>query len=179
MTDAFDEPEGPRQALLLLRHAKSSWPDGVDDHDRPLAHRGVRSAALVGQFLARNGLVPDRVLCSTARRAVDTCAGVLAAAVGAVPGVVAPPVGYDGRVYDDDVLGPAAEALAELPPAGRLLVVGHEPGLVRAVHRLCGAEVRLPTAGLVWLEPAGRPGAARLRLLVPPRLLDGFVDTAD
>ena len=178
MTDAFDEAEGPRQALLLLRHAKSSWPDGVDDHDRPLAPRGVRASELVGRFLARNGLLPDQVVCSTARRAMDTCSGVLAGAAASVPGLGAPPVRFDGRVYDDDVLGPAAEALAALPADGRLLVVGHEPGLVRAIGRLCGAEVRLPTAGLVWLEPAGRPGAACLRLLVSPRLLDAFADTA-
>jgi len=174
VTDDLDEAEGPRQALLLLRHAKSSWPDGVADHDRPLAPRGLRSAALVGRFLVGNDLVPDRVVCSTARRAVDTCAGVLGAVSVARPGFGEPPVTFDGRVYDDDVLGPAAEALAVLPPSGRLLVVGHEPGLLRAVARLCGAEVSLPTAGLVWLEPSGRAGSARLRLLVPPRLLDGF-----
>ena len=172
MTDLFDDVEGPRQALLLLRHAKSTWPDGVDDHDRPLAPRGVRAATLMGQFLAANDLVPDHVVCSTARRAVDTCAGVLAAASAQQPGITAPVVSFDGRVYDDDVLGPASEALGTMPADGRLLVVGHEPGLLRAVSRLCGAEIRLPTAGLVWLEPAGRPGSARLRLLVPPRLLE-------
>ena len=30
------------RTLLLLRHAKSDYPAGVADHDRPLAARGVR-----------------------------------------------------------------------------------------------------------------------------------------
>ena len=30
--------------LLLLRHAKSAWPDGVEDPDRPLSDRGRRDA---------------------------------------------------------------------------------------------------------------------------------------
>ena len=30
----------PYRTLLLLRHAKSDYPDGVADHERPLAARG-------------------------------------------------------------------------------------------------------------------------------------------
>lgn len=43
--------------LLLMRHAKSAWPD-VPDHERPLGH-----------WLAAAGYLPDQVMCSTARRA--------------------------------------------------------------------------------------------------------------
>src|SRR5258708_1726422 len=34
------------RTLLLLRHAKSDYPDDVVDHERPLARRGVREAGL-------------------------------------------------------------------------------------------------------------------------------------
>ncbi|MGQ3295308.1 MAG: SixA phosphatase family protein, partial [Shinella sp.] len=34
--------------LLLLRHAKSAWPEGVEDHDRPLSDRGRRDAPCMG-----------------------------------------------------------------------------------------------------------------------------------
>ncbi|HUB57091.1 MAG TPA: histidine phosphatase family protein, partial [Mycobacterium sp.] len=36
------------RTLVLLRHAKSAYPNGVPDHDRPLAPRGRREAGLAG-----------------------------------------------------------------------------------------------------------------------------------
>ena len=44
MTDRY-------RTLLLLRHAKSDWPPGVPDHERPLAPRGEREAKLAGNWL--------------------------------------------------------------------------------------------------------------------------------
>ncbi|MET8773374.1 histidine phosphatase family protein, partial [Streptomyces sp. NPDC004658] len=32
---------GPLRRLVVLRHAKSAWPEGVEDHRRPLAPRGL------------------------------------------------------------------------------------------------------------------------------------------
>src|SRR3984885_4023586 len=63
---------GTIRQLILLRHAKSAWPDDVPDHERPLAPRGRRDAPAAGDWLHRSGYVPDRVLCSTARRARET-----------------------------------------------------------------------------------------------------------
>lgn len=63
------------KTLLLLRHAKSSWDEPFrSDHDRPLAKRGRKAAPLMGMFMAETDLVPDLVLCSTARRAQETWA---------------------------------------------------------------------------------------------------------
>ena len=57
--------------LLLLRHAKSRWDEpGVADHGRDLAPRGLKAAGRMGALLRERGLVPDLVLCSTARRAI-------------------------------------------------------------------------------------------------------------
>ncbi len=58
--------------LILLRHAKSAYPEGVSDHDRPLSARGRRDAPVVGLLLA--GHVPDidLALVSTAVRAQQT-----------------------------------------------------------------------------------------------------------
>ncbi|MDQ2873477.1 MAG: histidine phosphatase family protein, partial [Actinomycetota bacterium] len=51
--------------LVLVRHAKSAWPD-VPDHDRPLAGRGRRDAPGIGRWLVAAGCEPDLVLCSPA-----------------------------------------------------------------------------------------------------------------
>jgi phosphohistidine phosphatase len=59
--------------LYLLRHAKSSWKDtSLPDHDRPLAGRGRRAAKAIARHMREQGIEPDLVLCSSARRARET-----------------------------------------------------------------------------------------------------------
>ncbi len=61
------------KTVMLLRHAKSSWDQPhLPDPLRPLAPRGRKAAPRVGAYMARSGLVPNRVFCSPARRAVET-----------------------------------------------------------------------------------------------------------
>src|SRR5262245_48582071 len=109
--------------LLMLRHAKSSWSEpGASDHDRPLNRRGQETAPRIGAYLARHALVPQRVLCSTARRARETW-DLVAAALGD-----APPTTYVDQLYDAApraILGAIRDADAD---AQSLLVVGHNPG---------------------------------------------------
>lgn len=63
----------PVKTLFLLRHAKSSWDDPyLSDSLRPLAPRGRKAAPRMGAYMAQKGFIPDRVLCSVARRAVET-----------------------------------------------------------------------------------------------------------
>lgn len=65
------------RTLILIRHAKSSWDNpGLDDHDRPLNNRGIRSAKLLGVWLRHRGWVPDQILSSSSRRTAQTCAGL-------------------------------------------------------------------------------------------------------
>lgn len=66
-------PESAMKTLYVLRHAKSGWDDpNLTDHDRPLDMRGERAALVMGRYLAQRRFIPDLVLCSTARRAMDT-----------------------------------------------------------------------------------------------------------
>ena len=62
----LDRVSDHQRTLVLLRHAKSAYPDGVADHDRPLAPRGKREAGLAGDWLRANLPTIDAVLCSTA-----------------------------------------------------------------------------------------------------------------
>jgi phosphohistidine phosphatase len=135
------------RTLLLLRHAKSSWKNpALDDHDRPLNKRGKRDAPRIGKLLAEQGLVPDLVLCSSARRARDTAFIALRVA------------GYDGEtriqrsLYMSDPES-SAETLRRLEGSpGVVLVVGHNPGLEELVEALTGEVVELPTAGLARVD---------------------------
>jgi phosphohistidine phosphatase len=164
--------------LVLLRHAKSDWPD-VADHDRPLAERGRRDAPAVGRWLAASGCRPDAVVCSTARRAMETWE-LAAAALAAVPadgvpadGVPAagPEVRFEPRIYEATVLGLLMLVREFEPRWQTVLMVGHNPGLAELTIGLAGPEPEPPRAfptafvavlGLPggWAEAA--PGEARL-----------------
>jgi phosphohistidine phosphatase len=156
--------------LILLRHAKSDWPD-VADHDRPLAGRGRRDAPAVGRWLGRAGYVPDAVVCSTALRTRQTWDLASAALASAVPGA-SPQVRYEPRVYGATVLG-LLMLVREFPDDKHtMLIVGHNPGMAElavglAVPRTPGPPVGFPTAAIAVLGMPGPwasagPGEARL-----------------
>ncbi|AFL86243.1 phosphohistidine phosphatase SixA [Belliella baltica DSM 15883] len=59
--------------LIIIRHAKSSWDDPyLEDHQRPLAQRGLRDSPRMGQRLKRRNIVPDKMISSDAARAKAT-----------------------------------------------------------------------------------------------------------
>jgi len=163
--------------LLLLRHAKSSWDDdSLSDHDRPLAARGRRAADRLAEYFVAEGARPALVLCSSARRARETLAPIVAA-IG--PGV-------DVRVEEGLYGASAPELLArvqEAPPAATpLLIVGHNPGLhdlALGLARDAGAELRakFPTGAVVALDTGGTGwagltwGSAQLTRFITPRTL--------
>lgn len=167
--------------LLLLRHAKSSWAKpGQDDLERPLAPRGERAAVALSHWLASQNLVPDRVLCSPARRTRDTLAALTVARpdrIAIAPGLYEPPSGDYQSVINK--LGGDAKVL---------LVVGHNPAIQATATLLAGegdpalyAEMaaKYPTGGLAILSFersawAGlRPKTGRLDAFVRPRDLPG------
>jgi len=108
--------------LILLRHAKSAWPD-VPDRDRPLAKRGRRDAPRIGRWLHEHGYQPDVVVVSAATRTRQTW-DLVAPELGGLPAVH-----FEPRAY-------AASALTllylaqELPDRYRTaLLIAHNPGL--------------------------------------------------
>lgn len=116
--------------LCLMRHAKSDWSDPAkDDFHRPLNARGLVAADFMADFVARS-YRPDAVLCSTARRALETFRP-LAQKLGKNV-----PVIYRDELYHamPDVL---LNEIHNAPPdASVLLVVAHNPGLVLLAQAL-------------------------------------------
>ena len=59
--------------LFLIRHAKSSWiDDTLPDRERPLNSRGRENAPLMAQRASKKWSRPELVLCSPAKRAIQT-----------------------------------------------------------------------------------------------------------
>ena len=68
----FDTGETTWLELMLLRHAKSDWPEGVADVNRPLKKRGKKAALRTGEWLLEQQLCPDWIVSSPAQRASET-----------------------------------------------------------------------------------------------------------
>ncbi|RWC50039.1 MAG: histidine phosphatase family protein [Mesorhizobium sp.] len=120
--------------LLLLRHAKSSWDDpDLNDFDRPLAERGVKTARLMGRELAARGWLPDLVLVSAALRTRDTWR-LVAAELSTHPRIAFTEALYGASAKD--ILNQVHQAD---PSCGSLLVVGHNPGLEDLAKQLAGS----------------------------------------
>jgi len=59
--------------LILVRHAKSSWDNPEwTDFDRPLNKRGLRDAPFMAQLLSKKDVIPDLIISSRAKRAMET-----------------------------------------------------------------------------------------------------------
>jgi phosphohistidine phosphatase len=143
--------------LMIMRHAKSAWPLGVEDHERPLAQRGHNEAPMVGRWMAKHHHVPDFILCSSALRTRQTCTWVCSEL-----GDKAPTPMLSDALYDAS----ATEVLSEinqLPDTiTSLLVISHMPAVQELAMRLASVESdeesvmnmasHYPTSGLTVLE---------------------------
>ena len=112
-----------------MRHAKSDYPAGVADHERPLAARGIREAALAGDWLRAEVPAIAAVLCSSATRTRQTLERT---------GITAPAT-YLDRLYEaapGDMIAVINDAAADIDT---LLVVGHEPTISHVALGLAGA----------------------------------------
>jgi phosphohistidine phosphatase SixA len=119
---------GSMPRSYLLRHAKSSWKDrSLSDRDRPLVGRGRRAARAMAVHMEAEGIRPDLVLCSPARRTREAleCLGT---ALGH---------GVEAR-FDEELYGAGeAELFGLLRALGdevqSVVVVGHNRGTSRKI----------------------------------------------
>jgi phosphohistidine phosphatase len=163
-----------QRRLVLLRHAKSAWPHGVPDHERPLAGKGRRNSKAAGQWFAAEGPRPGLVLCSDAVRALQTWEIVSA---GLRP---PPPLRIEGRLYgaDPEQLVDLARQTAD--DVLTLVLVGHEPTMSASTLMLAGhgsapsavaaVSRKFPTGGIAVL----RFGGSWLQLVGSGTVLEAF-----
>ena len=168
--------------LLLLRHAKSSWKDSsLDDFERPLNRRGERSAPRMAAFLREAGLVPDLLLVSSARRALNTW-DLLRPTLGAEPEVRALKTLYMASP------GVMLQTLRRAPEqAGCVMLIGHNPGMENLADNLIGSgsktlrrrmAAKFPTTAVAVIDfdlddwAQIEPGKGKLSAFVTPADLE-------
>ncbi len=139
--------------LILMRHAKSDWGTGDDDHDRPLNARGRGDAPRVGEALRELGWVPDLVVLSDSARTTETWDRMRGSFDHE------PPARPNRSLYLAG-LGALQDVVAELDEGiHTVLALGHNPGWEMAATRLSGTPIRMTTANAVLLELVWGPWA--------------------
>jgi len=168
--------------LLLLRHAKAERGfAGLDDHERALEPRGHNDARLMGAYLARHAMLPDRAVVSPSKRTTQTWEEVRTE-LDPFPSLHSEPRLYNASA--DTIL----DVIRETPAGAQtLLVVGHNPGLHETAFQFVAsgeteARARLydnfPTAALAVIEfpihdwAEIQPLSGRLERYVTPKLLN-------
>lgn len=134
------------KTLLLMRHAKSSWKDDkLSDIERPLKKRGRKDAKQIARVIAKNDLIPDVIIASTAVRAKET-AKILKQELGLEEKIKLSEKLYMGE--PDDFV----EVLKEVDNQyNTVLVVAHNPGLEAYLQIIDGEIESVPTGGLGYL----------------------------
>jgi phosphohistidine phosphatase len=169
--------------LMLLRHCKSSWAEpGLADRDRTLAPRGQHDAVNIAETMLARGFLPDRILCSPARRTRDTLALVQAHLRADCP------IDFLEEIYS----GPAPDYRRIVADKGgeaeRLMLIGHNPRIHVTALELIGSgrmgdqealAAKYPTGALAVIDfeapswHAITEDSGRLVAFVRPRDVDG------
>lgn len=150
--------------LYLLRHARAEIAaTNAADDSRALTQDGLREAGGVGSWLANRTEPPTHVLCSSARRAVETMEQVVAALS------QKPAIAISGDLY----LASAWKLFEQIrdtePSVSSLMLVGHNPGLAELAAKLSGRgdpaalrslARRFPPATLAEVELSGSSWSA-------------------
>jgi phosphohistidine phosphatase len=137
------------KTLVLCRHAKSDWPSGVADIDRPLKDRGIMDAHNLGSLLEAHDFQADLIVSSPGNRAHSTAK------------LVAQHIKYpekeikiDNSVYYEGANN-LMNVIEELPnSADTVMIFGHNPTMEQAVRYLLKMEspFSMPTLGMVCME---------------------------
>lgn len=155
--------------LILIRHCKSDWEAGVDDHERPLNRRGQAAVTALGTWMAEHDLRPDLWLVSSALRTRATALGIRDAAGDDSP------LRTLGELYHATparIIVAAQEAKANC-----LALVGHNPGIGKTATLLASEPAKharfkdYPTGAMTVLDFEGRveEGEGTVAHFVVPR----------
>ncbi len=113
------------KTLLILRHAHSSETQrGRDDKGRELSKEGINGALKIGSFIKRQGISIDKIISSSAKRAITTAT------------IVANSIGYDlnNITEEEEFYMASIKTLMNYvniisDDISSLIIIGHNPHL--------------------------------------------------
>ncbi len=135
--------------LYILRHAKSDWSDpNLDDFDRGLKKRGKNDIKLISNWLKEQGIQPDFIISSPAKRAKKTLK-----VLKNILNIKKDDIKFDSNVYEANIEY-LVDMLSKLDDReNEVLLIGHNPSLNELAGFLSDTIItNIPTSGIVAIE---------------------------
>ncbi len=136
-----------QRELILLCHGKPDTSSGQDDYQLPLSERSKREAQQLGSWLQQRKLIPDHILTSSKKAALDTAVHACN-----VMGIGANVINTEKCIYTADKKA-LLMLLANCPSSRkRILLVGHNPALEKLLLSLSKKKPKTPKKGKLFPE---------------------------
>lgn len=145
-----------KRKLIIMRHAKSSWKTGDQDHQRPLNARGAKDAPRIAGALVSRRWVPELVLSSDSMRTRQTWENMAPVFGRDISVEYRPELYLAGLVQ----IASALETVAS--EVSTVLVLGHNPGWESSVCALTGHSIQMTTANAVLLTTEAESWASAI-----------------
>ncbi|MFP4180830.1 MAG: SixA phosphatase family protein [Spirochaetaceae bacterium] len=139
--------------IYLLRHGKTEHPTGdKEDHERALLEAGRKDSHQIGLKLKNFGVLPEKVITSSAKRAKETVGLCMEAWDDIHTDFI-----YNGFEVSNKLYSGSAqdylEVIRSLPEKiGSVMVVGHNPTIEEFKEALSGNYTAVKPAQLLWFE---------------------------
>ncbi len=128
---------------MLLRHGHAEpLHSSKSDKDRKLDDTGIRQIAVIGKKLLAENIIPDMIICSDARRTVQSAE------------ILTESMEIDVEVTTDSGLYTASpdyyiDLIRKIPDLfSSVLIIAHNPGIEETVSLLSGKHTGMGTADL-------------------------------
>ena len=136
------------KTIVLIRHAKSSWEQDINDLNRPLSVRGFTDANLISKAFSSYDFKPDAIYSSPANRAATTCS-IFMESLNLPKSLLT----IDKQLYDfggNQVLRFIKSLDDDLK---QIMIFGHNHAFTSLANSLGDRYIdNLPTAGIVMID---------------------------
>ena len=135
--------------LTIIRHAKSSWNEPIQDKNRTISNRGRKDIQLVAKEFQKDYVFSNTVFfCSTAKRAIETAI------------IVAEINNYsvENIIFRDDIYTFDCNAVEKVimnfeNRYENVILFGHNEAITNFVNKFAAISItNVPTSGLVSIE---------------------------
>ena len=118
------------KTVFLLRHAQALPAENGDDFERKLSPKGLSDALMLGQTLKVGNKLPERIICSAARRTRQTCEQLLQGCGANIHTEITKRI-YHAE-YEDllDIIQSSDDSI------NALMIIGHNPTIYELASRL-------------------------------------------
>jgi phosphohistidine phosphatase len=163
--------------LYIIRHAKSSWdyPE-LPDHERPIIEKGRKRTLKVIDYLKKQEVSPDFIICSSAQRARET-ADLIAEGLGMDKDIVK----IDPSLYHTDATQIFTQFVDLSDKFQEVMIVGHNPAFTNFANFFLVPPIDwLPTSAVVCLEfqtdkwDEIENAAFKVKFVIFPKLISEF-----